>query len=70
MLRGLWQRLMRRGDEAAVAREAERERMSPAERRFAEESFEDHQADAFVEQQLGGVEPNRLLDGDEPPRHP
>jgi hypothetical protein len=69
MVRELWQRLVRRGDEAAIAREAERERMSPAERHFAEESFEDHQADAFVEQQLGGVEPNRLLD-DESPRHP
>jgi len=42
--------------------------MSPAERRFVEESVEDHQADAFIEEHLGGVDPNRLVEDDRPPR--
>ena len=42
--------------------------MSPAERRFVEESVDDRQADEFVGEHLGGVDPNRLLDDDAPPR--
>ena len=36
--------------------------MSPAERRFVEESVEGRQADEFVEEHFGGVDPSRLLD--------
>jgi hypothetical protein len=68
MLRGLWSRLMGRSRDAAVAREAEEEHMSRAERRFVDESVEDHQADEFVGEHLGGIRPERLLDEDEPPR--
>ncbi len=50
MLRALWNRIMRR----PVEREAEREHMSPAERRYTAESVEDHQADEFVADHLGG----------------
>ena len=60
---------MGRERDAAVKREAELEKMSPAERHFEEESVEDHQADAFVGEHLGGINPDRLLDDDEPPRH-
>ena len=60
---------MRRERDAAIKRETELEKMSPAERRFEEESVEDIQADAFVGEHLGGINPDRLLDDDEPPRH-
>ena len=36
--------------------------MSPSERRFVHENVEGHQADEFVEEHLGGIEPGRLLD--------
>jgi hypothetical protein len=68
MLRGIWNRLMQRSRADAVEREIELEHMSPAERRYAKESVEDHQADGFVGEHLGGVEPERLLGEDEPPR--
>ena len=60
---------MRRETDAAVEREAEREKMSPAERRFEEESVDDIQADAFVSEHLGGINPERLVEDDEPPRN-
>jgi hypothetical protein len=69
VLRDLWNRLMRRESAAGIKRETEREKMSPAEQRFEEESVEDIQADAFVGEHLGGINPDRLLDDDEPPRH-
>ena len=56
----------RRRDEA-VERETERERGSPSERRLAQESLEDYQADEFVAEHLGGVEPKPPAE-DEPPR--
>ena len=68
MLRDLWNRLIRRESDAATKREAELEKMSPAERRFEKESVEDHQADSFVSEHLGGINPDRLLDDDEPHR--
>ena len=68
MLRGIWDRLVGRGRGRAVARESERERMSPAERHFAEESIDDFQADEFVSEHLGGSDPERLLGEDKPPR--
>jgi hypothetical protein len=39
--------------------------MSPAERAFVEESAEDRDADQIVRAQLGGFDPNALLDFDE-----
>ena len=63
MMREFWNRIMRRSP--TTVRETERERMSSAERRFSAESVEDHQADEFVAEHLGGAEPDRL--GDEPP---
>jgi hypothetical protein len=68
MLRDLWNRLMQRNRAEAVEREAERERMSPDERRLEEESVDDIQADGFVGEHLGGIKPERLLGEDEPPR--
>jgi predicted RNA-binding protein Jag len=56
----------RRAD--AVEREVEAEQMSPAERRIVGESVEDRQADVAAEEHLGGIEPDRLLDDDTPPR--
>ena len=63
MMRGLWNRIMRR----PVEREAEREHMSANERHYTAESVEDHQADEFVAEHLGGVEPDHYRE-DEPPR--
>ena len=68
MLRGLWRRLVGGGSDRAVGRESEREQMSSAERHFTGESVDDVQADEFVGEHLGGIEPDRLLGEDEPPR--
>jgi hypothetical protein len=68
MLRNLWNRLVGRSEAAAEEHEAEREQMSPAERHFAGESLEDVQADEFVSEHLGGIEPERLVNEDDPPR--
>jgi hypothetical protein len=67
MLRDLWNRIMGRSREEAIERETEREQGSPAERRLASESVEDFQADEFVTEHLGGVDPERLVE-DEPPQ--
>ena len=56
MFRELWARL--------TGRSAEGGDESAAERRFASESYENHQADEFVSEHLGGVEPDRLRDDD------
>ncbi len=69
MLRDLWDRLLGRERDRAVERESEREQMSPAERRLAEESIDDFQADEFVSEHLGGIDPERLSGEDEPPRN-
>ena len=58
---------MRRQTDSAKRREEEREHMSPAEREFTGESVEDHQADEFVDEHLGGVDPRRLDESDPPP---
>lgn len=49
-------------------RGAEMQRRTPAERRFVEESVEDRHADSAAQERLGGIDPERLLDDDEPPR--
>ena len=61
---GLLSRWFGRRKDAAAERVQEEEQMSPAERAFVDESVEDHEADEFVEGQLGGIDPDRLL-GDE-----
>lgn len=68
MLGALWNRLVGRRNEDAVRRDTEIEHMSPAERRFVEESAEDRQADLAVDERLGGIDPARLLDDGAPPR--
>jgi hypothetical protein len=55
MLRGVWNRLVRRRRAATVRSGVERERMSPAERDFADESIDDIQADEFVTEHLGAT---------------
>jgi hypothetical protein len=65
---GFWDRLMGRRRDAATRREAEKEQMSKGERRVVERSVDDLQADEFVEEHLGGIDPSRLLGDDEPPR--
>ena len=60
---------MGRERDRAVARETEREQMSPAERHLAGESIDDFQADEFVSERLGGIDPQRLSGEDEPPRN-
>ena len=45
MLKGLWSRLTNRRDRAARAHQIDRQRMTAAERRADDESFEDRQAD-------------------------
>ena len=67
MARDFWNRILRRQRDDTVKRETDREQGSPAERHFAEESFEDHQADEFVSEHLGGVDIDRAIE-DEPPR--
>jgi hypothetical protein len=68
MLRDLWNRLVGRGRDATAEHEAAREQMSPAERHFTGESVDDFQADEFVSEHLGGIQPERRLGEDEPPR--
>lgn len=58
----LWKKLMGRRD-AAAARRAEGARTETAsERRVAAEGVDGRAADEIVEEQLGGVDPNRLVD--------
>jgi hypothetical protein len=66
MLKGLWSRLTNRSDRAAREHQIERERMTAAERRADDESFEDRQADLQTQALLGGGNPERLLPDDEP----
>jgi len=74
MLREFWNRLTGRRAKSAADHDARLRQMSPEERRLAEQWVEDTQADEFAEQQLGGVDPARLIDDgrpraeDEPPR--
>jgi hypothetical protein len=65
---GALSRWLGRRKEAAARRGQEEAQMSPAERRFVKESVEGHQADEYVEEHLGGIDPSRLLgDPDERP---
>jgi hypothetical protein len=64
MLGNLWDKLFG-GSRRKQA--AERATLSPSERHFADESFEDIQADEFVDEHLGGISPGHLLGEDGPP---
>jgi hypothetical protein len=68
VLGALWNRLVGHRNADAVERIVEMQRMSPAERLFAEESFEDKQAASGAEEWFGDLDPERLLDGEEHPR--
>jgi hypothetical protein len=57
-----WKRLMGRRDGAALRRAEDAQTESPAERAFAHESVDDVAADEVVEERLGGVDPERLVD--------
>ncbi len=65
---GFLSRLLGRRKDAAAERAQEEAQMSPAERRFVQESIEGHQADEFVEEHFGGSDPSRLLDESDGPR--
>jgi hypothetical protein len=54
--------LTKRRDAAAEELAAEERNMSPEEREFFDESFEDRQADEESIAHLGGVDPKRLVD--------
>jgi hypothetical protein len=57
MLGGLLDRLVRRRREDAAKFEADIDRMSAEDRRVAGQSVDDFQADAFVKEHLGGLDP-------------
>jgi hypothetical protein len=62
MLRDFWNRHIRRARTSTIEREAEREQMSPDERRFDEESIDDMKADNLVDQRLGEVQTEQQSD--------
>ncbi|MCY7303920.1 MAG: hypothetical protein LH654_12995 [Thermoleophilia bacterium] len=66
MLRDFWNRHLRRTQTSNVEREAEREQMSPTERRFDEKSIDDIKADTLVGERLGGIQPEQRSDEDQP----
>jgi hypothetical protein len=60
VFRDLWNRIAQR----RTARAVEEHGMSPAERRFAEQSPEDRQADLATREHLSGGDPHLPLDPD------
>ena len=68
MLRALWNRLAPRHDAGAVEHSIERQQMRPAERLVVDESAEDRRADSTAADWIGGIDPERLLADDKPPR--
>ncbi len=66
MLRDFWNRHLRRTRTSNVEREAEREQMSPAERRFDEKGIDDIKADNVVGERLGGTQTKQRSDEDQP----
>lgn len=57
-----WKKLMGRSDARAEHRAEEAQLETPAERQFAAEGVDGVAADEVVEERLGGVDPNRLVD--------
>ena len=57
-----WKKLMGRRTDAAHHRAEEAAVETPEERRMTEQSVDDVAADEVVKEQLGGVDPNQLVD--------
>jgi hypothetical protein len=57
-----WKKLVGRSKAQAEHRAEEAELETPAERRFAAEGVDGVAADEVVEERLGGVDPNRIVD--------
>jgi hypothetical protein len=57
-----WKKFMGRRDAAAARHAEEAQVESPAERRESAEGVDGVAADEFVQQGLGGVDPDRLVD--------
>jgi hypothetical protein len=66
-VKGLWQRLVARGRKDEAAFLADEATLSSGERAIVNEGYEGVQADEFVEEHLGGVDRDRLLEDDRPP---
>jgi predicted RNA-binding protein Jag len=62
MLKAFLTRLSDRRRAAADKRAIEEQGMSPKERAFIHERFEDRQADLETEEHFGGQDPKRLLE--------
>jgi hypothetical protein len=58
----IWKKLKGRSRTQAEHRSEEAQFETPAERRFAAEGVDAVAADEVVEEQLGGVNPDRLVD--------
>ena len=58
----IWKKLKGRSRAKAEHRSEEVQFETPAERRFAAEGVDAVAADEVVEEQLGGVNPDRLID--------
>ncbi len=65
---GLWSRFIARRHAAQEKHATQEAGMSPEERRFEREGVDGNAADEFVQSQLGGVDPSRMID-DGRPRH-
>jgi hypothetical protein len=61
-VKGIWSRITARKRSEAIEHAVEESQMSPGERAFYDESYEDHAADLESEAHLGGINPNRLLE--------
>ncbi|HEY2777310.1 MAG TPA: hypothetical protein VGI77_05360 [Gaiellaceae bacterium] len=57
-----WKKLMGRRDAAAAHRAEDAQVETESERHIVDEGVEGLAADARVEERLGGVDPNRLVD--------
>jgi hypothetical protein len=62
----LWQRLTARWRKSEAEYRANEATLSAGERRFEDEGLEGVQADEFVGEHLGGIDPARLLEDDRP----
>lgn len=57
---GLWHRLFGHIRSDAVQREAEKEQMSPAERRYVSQRIEDLDADRVTQEYFGGMDSEQV----------
>jgi hypothetical protein len=67
-LKERWNRLMGAKSATTVEQEVEKEQMAPAERHDVEQSIDDKKADAAAGEHVGGIDPERLLGDEEPPK--